>query len=94
MEIDSQLERISSKIQLKLKEIRTLRKENEQQKKQIELLKQQQQELTDTLENIQQQNAILKAAAGNMKDADKKEMEQTINRYLRDIDKCIAMLSE
>jgi hypothetical protein len=43
---------------------------------------------------LKQQAAILKFAAGEMNEKDKKEFELTITRYIRQIDKCIAYLSQ
>jgi hypothetical protein len=45
-------------------------------------------------EGLKQQAAILKFAAGEMNEKDKKEFELTITRYIRQIDKCIAYLSQ
>ncbi len=89
-----QIKRIQQKLQLRLKEIGLLRKQTESQSRLIESLKQQHLELQSTIETLQQQNAILKAAAGGMNEQDKKQLEQTINKYLKDIDKCMALLSE
>ncbi|HMX78942.1 MAG TPA: hypothetical protein PLG91_01435, partial [Ferruginibacter sp.] len=60
----------------------------------IEELKKAKETNAQQVEMLKQQVGILKAAAGNMNEADKKEFEKTINRYLRDIDKCIGILSE
>ena len=94
MEITKQFERITGKIILKTKELQSLRKQNEHFQKQIDKLNQKQTELTIQLENLKQENAVLKAATGNMNAEDKKNLEQTINKYLRDIDKCITLLAE
>ena len=45
-------------------------------------------------DELRQQVSILKASAGNMSEADKKEFEKRINSYLKEIDKCIALLGE
>lgn len=94
MSVTEQVKRIQQKLQLRLKEIALLRKQAESQAKIIETLKQQQQEFQQQMEILQQQNSILKAATGEMNEQDKKQLEQTINKYLKDIDKCMALLSE
>ncbi len=94
MSVTELVKRVQQKLQLRLKEISLLRKQTESQSRMIESLKQQQQELQNTIETLQQQNSILKAAAGGMNEQDKKQLEQTINKYLKDIDKCMALLSE
>ena len=94
MEITKQFERISARIILKTKELNSLRKQNEQLLLQVEKLNEKQTELNLLLENVKQENSILKAATGRMNPEDKKNLETTINKYLRDIDKCITLLAE
>lgn len=94
MEITKQFESLSSKIILKTKELNSLRKQNEQLQQQVVKLNEKQAELTTLLESVKQENSILKAAAGQMNPEDKKALEITINKYLRDIDKCITLLAE
>ena len=94
MEITKQFERISARIILKTKELNSLRKQNEQLLQQVEKLIEKQTDLNLLLENVKQENSILKAATGRMNPEDKKNLETTINKYLRDIDKCITLLAE
>lgn len=94
MEIIKQFDSITAKIILKGKELNSLKKQNEHFQQQIEKLNHKQAELTLLLENSRQENSILKAATGQMNAEDKKNLEQTINKYLRDIDKCITLLAE
>ncbi len=55
-----------------------------------------QKELTakQNIEELQQQSSILKLASGEMSDKDKKNFEKKINQYIKEIDKCIAFLSQ
>jgi hypothetical protein len=43
---------------------------------------------------LEEQQYILKSAAGELNAVEKKAFEQTINKYIREIDKCIALLNE
>ena len=45
------------------------------------------------VEELQQQVSILKMAAGEMSDKDKKIFERKLNQYIKEIDKTIAYLS-
>ena len=45
-------------------------------------------------DELKQQVSILKVSAGDMSEADKKEFEKRINGYLKEIDRCIALLGE
>lgn len=46
------------------------------------------------VDELKQQVSILKVSAGDMSEADKKEFEKRINGYLKEIDRCIAMLGQ
>ncbi len=46
------------------------------------------------INTLEQQQHILKSAAGKMNDKDRKEFEQLINKYIREIDKCIHLLND
>jgi len=60
--------------------------------------------LTETEEKLRQaqeqinllrmQLDVLKMNAGELNTADKKEIEKKLNGYLKEIDRCIALLSE
>jgi hypothetical protein len=88
------IDRIHNKIQLILKHVAALEKENDQQKKDIQRLRQLKEAHETQVKNLLQQNYILKAATNQMSEADKAALEQSINKYVRDIDKCISLLSE
>jgi len=90
--VEEHIARINSKVQDLLKKHAQLTKEFEQQQKTIQRLEQEN-ELKDAKINLlEQQQHILKAAAGKMEEPDKKEFEQVINKYIREIDKCINLL--
>ena len=76
MQLDEHFNIISDKLQQLLKQYHRVRKENE-------LLKQ---------KLAEQQLSILKLSGGEMNEKDRKEFEKQINKYVREIDKCIAFL--
>lgn len=86
--------RIYNKLQPKLKRLSALEKENEVLKTEISELKKTREIFEKQLVTVQEQNYILKASTNKLSDSDKIALEQTINRYIRDIDKCINLLSE
>jgi len=43
---------------------------------------------------LKQQVNIMKISAGEMSGTDKKEFEKRITAYLKEIDRCIALLSD
>ncbi len=93
-ELDENIKRINNKVQHLLKQYQILKKENEQKTNEIKVLKETKESQSKRIQELQQQIVILKSAAGEIKEADKKEFEKHINQYLKEIDKCIGLLSE
>jgi len=92
--IESHISRIQSKLQDLLKKHTALVKQSEQQKELIASLRGEQDAKEKKIKLLEEQQYILKSAAGNLSSSDKKAFEQTISKYIREIDKCIALLSE
>jgi hypothetical protein len=89
-----QLKRIQDKLQLLLKTHTAVQKENAVLKEELQAIRQQAAEQQKNVEELKQQVDVLKLTSGDMSEADKKEFEKRINGYLKEIDKCIALLSE
>ena len=92
--LDTQIKIINDKLQQLLKKSTYLQKENEDLYLELNVLKEKEKEYKSTIDAINQKVNILKAATGNMSEADQKELEKRINHYVKDIDKCIGILSE
>lgn len=88
------INRMQSKLQELVKQYQLLQKTNAQQQETINKLKTQEENNLKKIKLLEEQQYILKSAAGQLTITDKKAFEQTINRYIKEIDKCIAMLSE
>lgn len=88
------IKKINGKLQQLLKQYQLLQKENEQLKTDIKELKIGQENDLQRINQLEQQVAILKSAAGKMNETDRKLYEKQINQYIREIDKCIGLLSE
>jgi len=93
-ELEKNIKRINDKLQLLLKKHQSLQKDNERQTILIEELKQAKEKANQQIVTLQEQVSVLKAVAGQMNEVDKKEFEKNINQYIREIDKCIGILSE
>lgn len=91
---EEQIKRIQDKLQQLLKEHAALAKENMHLREQLDKTKQQDAEQQKNIEDLKQQVNVLKLNAGEMSEVDKKDFEKRINVYLREIDRCIALLSE
>ncbi len=92
-DITEHIKKVNAKLQLLLAKHSKLLHENEQQKKLIEILQQTDAQQKVKLEALRQEQLILKASVDKMDEAEKKELEQKINSYLKNIDKCISLLS-
>ena len=92
--LENHIKRINDKLQQLLKNHQLLQKDNERQSKLITALQQEKEKDAQQIITLKEQVNILKAAAGKMNEADKKAFEKNINQYIREIDKCISLLSE
>ncbi len=92
--LDNQIKTISDKLQQLVKKCNSLQKENEVLYRELSVLKEKEKEYKSTIDAISQKVNILQAVAGNMTEADQKELEKRINQFVKDIDKCIDMITE
>lgn len=92
--LEENIKRINNKLQQLLKSYRLLQKDNERQNKLIVELQGSKEKDARHIVALQEQVNILKAAAGQMTETDKKAFEKNISQYIREIDKCIGLLSE
>ena len=93
-EIEDHIKRVSNKLQQLLKQYLFLQKENERLKESVKELKLAKEQETEQIGHLQQQVSILKTSIGQMTEPDKKIFEKQINQYIKEIDKCIGLLSE
>ena len=91
---EQHLKRIQDKLQQLLKNYTALQKENNRLKHELEKDHKEAKDQQKKIEELKQKVDILRLNAGDMSDIDKKEFEKRINSYLREIDRCIVLLSE
>lgn len=94
MNTEQQLKRITGKLQQLIKEFNSLQKENERLNGELQAANQKAETHARNAEELKQQVSVLKLSAGEMGEADKKEFEKKINGYLKEIDRCIALLGQ
>ncbi|MBV4356491.1 hypothetical protein [Pinibacter aurantiacus] len=92
--LQEHIRRIQEKLQQLVKQYSALQKENEKLSLQLSLLKEKESIQHQQIDELNQQVSLLKAAKSGMSEEDKKDFEKRINQYLKEIDKCIAMLQE
>lgn len=93
-EIEPQLKRIQDKLQQVLKDYSGLQKENLRLKEELDKNRTQSFAHQQNIEELKQQVDVLKITSGDWNEGDKKEFEKRINSYIKEIDRCIALLSE
>ena len=94
MTVDQQFNAINEKLQQLLRQYNRLQKETEQLKEEVELARKREAAMQNKADELQQQVSILKLAAGEMTEKDKRAFERKLNQYIKEIDKAIAYLSE
>jgi chromosome segregation ATPase len=92
-ESELHLKRIQDKVQQLLKQHIALQKENQSLKDELDSLKKETSQFRENSETLKQQVEILKYSNGEMTEEDKKQFEKRINTYIKEIDRCITMLS-
>ncbi len=94
MSAEDQLKRINDKLQQLLKQYGVILKENIRLREELELSKSEARSQKESMDQLRQQVDVLKLSSGELAEADKKELEKRINSYLKEIDRCIALLGE
>ena len=88
------LKRIQDKLQQLLKQYAALQKENSRLIQELASAQQKIEAYQKNTDELKQQVSVLKLSTGEMSEADKKEFEKRINGYLKEIDRCIALLGD
>ena len=91
--IEEHINSINAKLQLLLKKYAALQKENLNLSNEIETLRKNEKEYVEKINSLEIQTGILKASAGKLDDKEKHDFEKKINAYIKDLDKCMAMLN-
>jgi predicted RNase H-like nuclease (RuvC/YqgF family) len=89
-----QLKRVHEKIGLLLKQHLALQKENERLRDDLKKMLVRCEDLTREAEKSRQQAEVSKLSGRGLDESDKKMLEKRLNQYVREIDKCIALLQE
>lgn len=89
----NQLLGIQQKLQTLLKKHEALQKENDALKTELNKLRSNTASQTEEIQKLKQQLTVKNLQNGNWSDDEKKELEQKINSYLKEIDKCLNLLN-
>ena len=91
---EQQIQHIYQKVQLLLRKLASVQKEKEQLRSQLTTIQAERKQHLQTIDLLQQKVQVLQAAKGEMSEDEKKAFDKRLSGYIKDIDRCIAMLSE
>ncbi|HEY4876722.1 MAG TPA: hypothetical protein VIH86_14180 [Puia sp.] len=91
---EKQLKQIHEKLQQLLKQYQSLQKENSKLKLEIQEFKSNHNNHTEELDRLRQRTQILQSSKTEMSVEEKKAFEKRLNNYVKEIDRCIALLNE
>lgn len=86
--------RIQDKLQQVLQQYQVLQKDNDRLTKEVKELKARDVVQAKKIGELENKIAALKTATGQLDEADKKDLDKRLHQYIREIDRCIAMLSQ
>ncbi len=93
-EAELRVRRIQEKLQQLLRQRDLLLKENGKLREEMRMLQQTLADRAARLEQLQQQVEIVKSTKEAMSEGEKRALEKRLGQYIREIDRCIAMLGE
>ncbi|MDB5245779.1 MAG: hypothetical protein JWQ40_173 [Segetibacter sp.] len=91
-DMQEQIHRIEDKVLQLLKEYNVAQKEIQRLQKENSRLAEQLQSQTEQADQFHQKVDAIKISSSGLHDNSKKDLEKRINTYLKDIDKCLALL--
>lgn len=93
VDLDLQIKSIQDKLQQLLRLNSVLHKENQRLKKELEKAGSLNEEKEQLILSLQQKIDTLKLGAGNLNEEEKVALGKRIDVYLKEIDKCLALLN-
>lgn len=93
VDLDLHIKAVQDKLQLLLKSHQVLTRENQRLQKELEKSQQQLLQRDEYMHALQQQVDALKLGTSAHSPEEKQLLEKRINGYLKEIDKCLALLN-
>ena len=92
--MEANLKRILDKVQQLMRRSKSLQQESDRLRHTLADTEDKLKQAQEHINLLRTQLDVLKLNAGELNAADKKEIEKKLNGYLKEIDRCIALLSE
>jgi septal ring factor EnvC (AmiA/AmiB activator) len=93
-QVEDQIQRIQDKLQQLLRQRDLLLKENGKLKEELRKTQEGQAGDIRRLDQLRQQVEVLGVTKTTMSEGEKRELEKRLGQYIREIDRCIALLGE
>jgi chromosome segregation ATPase len=92
--LEANLKRILDKVQQLMRRSKAMQQESDRLRRTLTETEEKLRQAQEQINLLRMQLDVLKMNAGELNTADKKEIEKKLNGYLKEIDRCIALLSE
>jgi chromosome segregation ATPase len=93
-QVEGQIQRIQDKLQQLLRQRDFLLKENGKLREELRKIQEGHADDSKRLEQLRQQVEVLTVTKTAMSEGEKRELEKRLGQYIREIDRCIAMLGD
>ena len=93
-ELELKIRTIQTKLQQLLKDYSLLQRENQRLEKELAAGNQRSLQQQLQIDSLKQQVEVTKISSGNWNEKEKKDFEKRISSYVKEIDRCIVLLSE
>jgi len=91
---ETQLKRIHDKMLLLVKQYYVLQRENEKLKEDLKKSQLRIEQISGEAEKFRQQTEAFRLTGNTMDEPEKKILEKRLSQYVREIDRCIALLHD
>ena len=91
-DINNHINHLHEKLQLLIKEYKQLQKDNKKLQKDIAVLQTEQSAKNQQVQQLEQKVTAVQITGGNWDDSQKQALQKKIDSYLKEIDKCLALL--
>jgi hypothetical protein len=91
-DINNHINQLQEKLQLLIKEYKQLQKDNKKLQKDLTVLEKDQTAKNILLQQLEQKVTAVQITGGHWEDSEKQALQKKIDAYLKEIDKCLALL--
>ncbi|MDQ6889292.1 MAG: hypothetical protein M3Z56_03300 [Bacteroidota bacterium] len=92
--VEEQIKTINTKLQVFFKKFAALQKENAALAREVDEYRINEKITAEKMNLLELEASILKASAGKMNETERNGFEKQINQYVKDIEKCMAILNK